>query len=270
MTKRRFVPREGRHTSHHLDAQPSRDAAALILPLSAIHVPENIRSHTDIQELAESIKAHGILQPLVVTKGKGRLELVAGQRRYAALLSLGIKEAPVRIIGTDAAQVAVLRLIENIQREQLDGMDEIKAVAKLAPLFSDQVTLAAALGKSKSYVSRCLKAWKLSEELGVATSQLSKGVLFELADAERPEALAERLKSGQDTKVQEARESRKPSGAVPGGRYGSSGAVQFKERNEGRSFTLRLNFDVERTPAESKERIISLLEQLLNRLRNLS
>jgi ParB family chromosome partitioning protein len=151
--------------SSPLQGQPARDHAAMILPVSAIKLGENIRKELgNLEELAASITAHGILQPLVIAKTVHGLELVAGHRRLEAAKLAGLIEVPVRIVGADENQIAVLRLVENIVREDLSGAEEIIAVAKLSAMFQDQAQLAKAIGKSKSYVSRCLKGSQAAQQ----------------------------------------------------------------------------------------------------------
>jgi ParB family chromosome partitioning protein len=254
--------------SSPLQGQPARDHAAMILPVSAIKLGENIRKELgNLEELAASITAHGILQPLVIAKTVHGLELVAGHRRLEAAKLAGLTEVPVRIVGADENLIAVLRLVENLIRDNLSGADEVTAVAKLAAMFHDQVQLAKAIGKSKSYVSRCLKSAALVESDRVATSQLSKSALFEIADKADPvKALNEIAKAEKQT-VQAARqdEGRRPSGPSPGGRY-VEGALQFRENERTRAFSLRINFDPDRTPADTKAAVVKKLEEILKRL----
>lgn len=251
-------------------AQPARDHAALVLPLSVIKLGDNVRSTLgDLTELIESIRAHGILQPLVVAKTGRGLELIAGFRRYHAAKGAGLVDVPVRVIGVNESQIVVLRLVENVVREDLSGHDEIMAVAKLSILFSDQVQLAAALGKSKTYVSRCLKAAKILKDgsCAGATRELSKSALFELADADQPVAVANELGAGTKLEARAAKNatSRGTAGPVLGGRY-VGGAIQFRENEKTRAFSLRINFDPERTPVDTKVAVVKKLEEILKRL----
>lgn len=255
-------------TTHYLEAQPTRDTQALILPTSLIKVSKNIRTNSDnVSELAESIKKHGLLQPLIVRKIIGHFELVAGHRRLKALEQLGIKEAAVRIQSFDETTTQVVRLIENLQREDLSGAEEILAVFKLLSAFEgSQQALAEAIGKSKSYVSRCLKVVETFGAEKVATSQLSKSALFELAD--RGSRLNEPSAEVQsEVTVRSIRkEGRQPSGPVSGGRYVDQ-VVHFEEVGKAGSFSLRVNYCPERSPEEAKKRIVIVLEQVLRRLR---
>lgn len=252
-----------------LEGQPGRDHQALILPLSVIKVGENIRTEVgNIEELAESIREHGLLQPLVVRKDGSTFSLVAGHRRLMALKHLDIKEAPVRIHVADENQAHVVRLIENIQREELSGAEEVMAVAKLLPMFDgNQSALCRALGRSKSYVSRCIKAADLIRSGVVPTSQLSKSILFELADSSDPQQAFRELASKAKPTVKSVRqiEGRRASGPIPGG-LAVDRVLKFSERRDGRGFTLRVHFDFDRSSEGDRNRLLNRLREIIDRL----
>ncbi len=245
-----------------LEGQPGRDHQALILPLSLIKVGENIRAEIgNIEELAESIREYGLLQPLVVRKDGSAFTLIAGHRRLMALKHMGLKEAPVRIQVADENQAQVVRLIENIQREELSGAEEVMAVAKLLPMFDgNQSALGRAIGKSQSYVSRCIRAAEIAKTYATSHS-LSKSALFELADSKQPVKA-----DGKKPTVREVREARNPSGPLSGGRYVQQ-AVQFRQNDRTGAFNLRVNFAPDRTPQNEKVKIIEILENILKKVR---
>jgi ParB/RepB/Spo0J family partition protein len=252
--------------SSPLQGQPSRDHAALILPIAAVKLGENIRKDLgNLDELAASIAEHGILQPLVIAKTTRGLELVAGYRRLEAAKLAGLFEVPARIVGADDNQISVLRLVENIMRENLTGLEEIRAVAGLVLVFNgNQDELARAIGKSKSYVSKCIKAAAAVKDMKVSDPKLSLSMLFELAYAPDPIAALNAVTAGE---VTSSKDVRKPSGPVHGGRY-VMGAIQFRENQKTQAFSLRINFDPERTPSATKEELVRKLQEILNRLRD--
>lgn len=259
---KKYTPQERNIDSrHHLDGQPGRDHQALILPLSVIKPKENIRTDvTGIDELAESIRQHGLLQPLVVFKDNGGFTLIAGHRRLLALQKLDMKEAPVRIQAVDENHAQVLKLVENLQREDLSGADEIIAVAKLFIICNgNQTELAHVIGKSKTYVSRCLKAFEFIKTTGVATSQLSKSVLFELAEN------GASVKVLEDSDKPTVQEARKPSGPIPGGRAVER-VIAYRERRQGQAFSLRVNFDFDKTTEGDRERLLKQLKDIIKKI----
>jgi|GEM_PF-5244964 len=248
---------------------PIKDEKSALFPISMINVDKNIRSDVgDLSSLKESIRLHGLLQPIVITKQNGKFTLVAGARRLQCLNELKQSHAPVRFVTTDEREAKTLRLVENLIREELNGIDEVNAVAELLPHFEgNQSALARAISKDQPYVNRCVRAAKILSEVGYATSHtpLTKSILFQMADAEDPKKSLEQIQSGEIKTVKEARQK---SGAVAGGRF-VEGAIQFRNASENGSFSLRVNFDPQRTPADTRGKIIETLKGLLQRLENM-
>lgn len=127
-----------------------------------------------IEELTESIKRHGVLQPLVVRElTKGKYELIAGERRFRAAKGAGLKEVPVVIIEADDKKVAELGLIENLQREDLSPLDEAMAFRRMLDEYGySQENLGEAVGKSRSYIANSLRLLTLAPS---ETEALVKG-----------------------------------------------------------------------------------------------
>ena len=128
--------------------------------------PAQPRRHFDPQELAElaeSIRLHGILQPLTVQKGRCAYTLVAGERRLRAAGLAGLDTVPCVILNIDEESRAVLALIENLQRSGLHYLEEAEAIARLITTFHlSQEEAAAKLGKSQSAVANKLRLLRLS------------------------------------------------------------------------------------------------------------
>jgi len=122
----------------------------------------NVRTSTgldraSIAELAESIKAHGLLQPIVVrVNSEEGYDLIAGQRRTHACIMAGMSDIPAIIVNADNAEVTTLQLVENLQREQLSLLETAEAVRTLLALHGKPATVAAQLNKSKAWVSKHL------------------------------------------------------------------------------------------------------------------
>lgn len=110
-----------------------------------------------IQSLADSIKTEGLLQPIVVTKEGTKYRIVAGERRYRAATLIGLGEIECRILRKNAKDTYRLAVIENLQRENLDAIDEAKAFRKLKSEYSyNDSDLAKIVGKSRNYVNEIL------------------------------------------------------------------------------------------------------------------
>ncbi len=137
--------------------------------------PFQPRSHFDeqkIEELAISIRNHGLIQPIVVRQIGDKFEIVAGERRWRAALKLGIATVPVILKTLTDDQTATIALIENLQREELTVIEEANAYQQLILLQSiTQEQLAQQLGVSQSAIANKLRLLQLSEEVREALFQ---------------------------------------------------------------------------------------------------
>lgn len=127
------------------------------------------RKHFDedaLAELAESIKQFGVIEPLVVTKRKGFYELIAGERRWRAARLAGLKEVPVVIKDYSDQEVVEIALIENIQREDLNPIEEAHAYERLIKEFNlKQDEVAERVSKSRTTITNSLRLLKLTERV---------------------------------------------------------------------------------------------------------
>ncbi len=131
------------------------------------HQPRKDFDENKLQELADSIKEYGVLQPLVVSiKDSGGYELIAGERRLKASKIAGLKEVPVIVRNVSEQNKAELSLVENIQRYDLNPIEEARAYEKLQNTFSiTQDEIALKIGKSRSTISNVLRLLYLPVEI---------------------------------------------------------------------------------------------------------
>lgn len=184
-----------------------------------------------LEELAESIREHGVVQPIVVrVKGEG-YEIVAGERRWRASRLAGLKAIPAVVREFSETQVMEIALIENLQREDLNPLEEAEGYQRLMDEFRHtQDVLAHRLGKSRSHVANMLRLLKLPPRVRkyLQDGQLSIGHARALIGVENPEPLAdaivrkslsvrqtEALVKGADDKKARASQKRKPKNYVP-------------------------------------------------------
>ena len=152
-----------------------------------------------LRELADSIKAQGILSPLIVRPLGDDFELIAGERRWRAAQLVGLKTVPVIVREADDRTVVELALIENLQRENLNPIEEALGYAQLIEQFQlTQETAAAKVGKSRAVVANALRLLKLAPELQgyLRHSQLSVGhakVILGLSGAAEQKLAVERV-----------------------------------------------------------------------------
>lgn len=140
-------------------------APDLILP--NIYQPRKYFNEEAIDELAQSIKVYGIIQPLSVRKmGEGRYELVAGERRLRAAKKLGLKEVPAVIISVSDKDSAAIALLENLQREDLNCFEEAEAYHNLIKEhFYTQDKLSEVIGKKQSTIANKMRLLKLPKDI---------------------------------------------------------------------------------------------------------
>ncbi len=178
--------------------QEDKDSfGVLYLPLiSIIQDPSQPRKYFDqdsIEELTLSIKQYGLLQPIIVKKTTDdKYLIIAGERRWRAANLAGLEEIPVIIKESDDAESFTIGLIENLQRENLNPLEESEGYEKLIQIFKyKQEELAQILGKSRSHITNILRLNKLSPDAKMAliNGSISLGHAKILVAAENQDAI---------------------------------------------------------------------------------
>ena len=161
--------------------------------------PRKVFDDEKLAELAESIKTYGLLQPILVQKRDGYYEIIAGERRWRAALKAGLKEIPVIIREYSDKEILELSLIENIQREDLNPIEEAQAYKRLMDEFDmSQADVAQRVSKSRSAVANSMRLLKLDEEVQkmLTDGQISMGharALLPLESSEKQVELAGKI-----------------------------------------------------------------------------
>lgn len=172
--------------------------------------PRREFSDDSIKELAETLDKDGLLQPIVVREnGEDQYEIIAGERRYRAAKSLNWETIPAIVNNMNDDQAASLALIENLQREDLNPIDEAKAYTNLMKLNDlTQTALAKDMGKSQSYVANKLRLLKLDDDVqkalieGKITARHGRALL-NLSDDDQERVLKEIEEKGLNVKQTE-------------------------------------------------------------------
>lgn len=152
-----------------------------------------------IEELSESIKQYGIITPLVVQDRKTYFEIIAGERRWRAAMKAGLKEVPVIVKNYSELEIAEISLIENIQREDLNPIEEALAYKRLIEEFKlKQDEVAERVSKSRTAVTNSMRLLKLSPEVQqmVIDDQISTGharALISVEDLNKQYELAQQV-----------------------------------------------------------------------------
>lgn len=149
------------------------------IPVSEIvpspYQPRTIFDDERIDELSQTIKTHGVIQPIVVRVRNGKFEIIAGERRWRAVKKLGLDTVPAIIRDFNDSQAASIALIENLQREGLTSIEEAIAYQQLIEIHHlTQESLAQRLGKSQSTIANKIRLLHLSE--GVKQALLERKI----------------------------------------------------------------------------------------------
>lgn len=176
-------------------------SGAVRLPVGQLqpgkYQPRRHFSEEALTELADSIERHGIMQPIVVrVVGAHRYEIIAGERRWRAAQLAKIVEVPVIIREVDDEMALELALIENIQRADLNPLEEAAGYQRLMDEFNyTQEKLAPIVGKSRSHIANLLRLLKLPESVKrrIDSGELTMGHARAILMAKNPEELAEKI-----------------------------------------------------------------------------
>lgn len=179
------------------DDQPVSDGTALQIPVEKIipnpHQPRSQMDESELQDLAASIRQHGILQPLIVTHetGEDHYVLIAGERRLRAAQMVGLDSVPVLIREASDMQRLELALIENVQRADLGALEKAEAYRQLSEAFGlSHEDIGTQVGKSREAITNTLRLLKLPETVRAALSagQISEGHARALLRLNTPQA----------------------------------------------------------------------------------
>lgn len=246
--------------------------------------PRRIFEEDALDELADSIRQFGVLQPILVQKKDGRYEIIAGERRWRACRKAGLKEIPAIIREYSDQETLELSLIENIQREDLNPIEEAKAFKSLLDEFGlRQEDLAARVSKSRTAITNSVRLLKLDERVQdmIIQKEISMGHARALIPVEIPEEqfliaqqIADRHLSVRD--VEKLIKKRKASGAAlkkknPGAETDPALELSYREIEErmkqslGTKVSIRYGRDgkgkmeIDFYSHEDLERIVDLL-----------
>ena len=213
------------------DSEPAaREPGENTLPISRVEPrSDQPRSRCDdaaLEELSDSIRQHGLIQPITVRKiDNGYYQIIAGERRWRAARAAGLTEIPVRIIEADDRQAMELALVENLQREDLNPIEEARGYRTLMQEYGlTQEEAAAAVGKSRPAVANALRLLGLSGDAQslVEDGRLSAGharALLPIRDErllmEAAQAVIDKRLSVRQTEALAARLAKAPERSAP-------------------------------------------------------
>ncbi len=201
--------------------------------------PREHFDHSQLEDLVNSIKQHGILQPLIVSPAEGgNFQLIAGERRLKAASILELKTVPCLVRDTEKLEKLELALIENIQRANLNPIEEAKAYQKLIDEFDlTQEEVGSRVGKKRATVSNALRLLDLSEEIQQAlkenkiTTGHAKVILSAEAEEVRQKLFKKILKFNLTVRETEGEVKSAKGGPASGGK-GHEKDIEIKEKED--------------------------------------
>ena len=200
---------------------------------SGKYQPRTIIDPAALTELADSIRAQGVIQPIVAREiSRGHFEIIAGERRWRAAREAGLTEVPVVLRDVDDRAVIAMALIENIQREDLNPLEEAVALSRLIDEFSlTHQHAAEAVGRSRAAVSNLLRLLELPEPIRklLELRQLEMGharALLTLAPAAAISLAKEAAEGGLSVREVERRAQQLTQGKLPNGKRGEAKPVR--------------------------------------------
>ena len=239
------------------------------------HQPRQDFNQEKIQELANSIEEHGILEPLIVSKKDSQWELIAGARRLEAAKKAGLKQAPAIIREVNDEQKLAIALVENIQRDSLNPIEEACAYQSLSKQFNlTQEKISQKTGKSRTAIANTLRLLSLPLEIqkGLAAGKISEGhgrVILSLSSPEKQRALYQEIIRSNMTVRQTEEKARKLSDPISMKRIKKIDP-DIKEKEEILSQSLRTKVSIQKFSKGgkivisfySREELESLIDQL--------
>lgn len=237
--------------------------------------PKQPRKHIEteaLEELSESIKQHGILQPIIVRYSNNKYTIVAGERRWRAATLAGLNVMPCIIKNISDKDIAELALVENIQREDLSPLEEARAYLDLMDNFGySYEDIALKISKSRSYVVNAIRLLKLPQDVQdlVQSGKISMGHAKAIMNHADPSYAANIIvRDGLSVRNTEAMQKKKTANTNKSA-SSSDAEIEMLERSVTQSLGLQVKIDMEDTSKGSIKISFSNLNDLddiLNRL----
>jgi ParB family transcriptional regulator, chromosome partitioning protein len=261
-----------RHDDHFVDLISSRVSGPRIrmIPLSRIDPnPHQARSELgNIDELMASIKAKGVLEPILVRPRNDRYEIIAGERRYVASKRIGLKEIPAIEMIVKDNEAMELALIENLQRKDLDVFEEADGLSVLVDVYAyNHAQLADKIGKARSTITEIINVARIPKKLRDICSQAgitSRSTLIEIAKQEKPEDMEHLIHEIQQRGLRRE-DTRELSKKIKGKIKTSKPFVFTYTPQPNDQYHLRIEF---KKHSVSREEVIQVLEEIISRLKS--
>ena len=262
-----------RHDDHFVDLISARAAGPRIRMISIEKIdpnPNNARTEIgDIQELMNSIKEKGVLEPILVRPKNGRYEIIAGERRYIASKRIGLNDIPCIEMDVKDHEAMEIALVENLQRKNLDVFEEADGLKALTDMFGyNHAQIAEKIGKARSTITEIITINRIPKEIRTLCKNFqitSRSTLIEIAKQKNKENMMKLFYEIRDRDLRRA-DTRDLSKIIKGKpttkpkKY----IYNYKPKNTD-TYKLRIEFKQQKV---SKSEIIEILEEIIQSLKS--
>lgn len=261
-----------RHDGHFVDLISARSQGPRIRMIGLDHIdpnPHQARSQVgNIQELMESIKSKGVLEPILVRSKGSRFEIIAGERRFIASKNLGLREIPCIEMDVEENEAMEIALIENLQRKDLDLFEEADGLQALIDLYNyNHQQVSDKIGKARSTITEILTIAKIPpsvRDLIKTAGTLSRGTIIEIAKQKTEDDMLRLVKE-----IAERHLTREDTRDLSKYLKGKTKKVKYYVYNfvpeDTDKYRLRLEF---KKQAISKQEIIEILEEIIRAIKS--
>ncbi|MGB2908084.1 MAG: ParB/RepB/Spo0J family partition protein [Candidatus Aminicenantaceae bacterium] len=263
---------EMRHDGHFVELITSRAAGPRIrmIPIERID-PNPLQARSELgnlEELKSSIKDKGVLEPILVRPRGGRYEIIAGERRYMASKSIGMKDMPCIEMNVEDNEAMEISLIENLQRKDLNVFEEADGLKTLAEIYSyNHAQIAEKLGKARSTVTEIINLSKIPHNIRELCQQLhitSRTTLLEISKIKSEEDMIRLINAISERELRRE-DTRDLSKKIKGKSAERIKRYVYNYQPEGDEYCrLRIEF---RKQSVNRTEIIRILEDLIEKLK---
>lgn len=259
-----------RHDNHYVDLIEDKLYGPRIRMISINKIdpsPNQARTELgDIEELMASIKAKGILQPIIVREKNGRYEIIAGERRCIAAKNVGLKDIPCIEMNVSDNEAMEIALIENLQRKDLGVFEEADGLNALADMYGySHKQISEKIGKARSTITEIISISKIPKEIRNMCEDFSiksRGTIIEIAKQENEDNMYRLITEIKKRELK--REDTRDLSKMIKGKEKKIDKYVYKYEEKDKSFKLRIEFKQQRV---TKDEIVQILEKLIEKLK---
>lgn len=265
-----------RHDPHFVEFISTQKSGPLVRMISIDRIDPNPKQARcelgNIQELMDSIKTKGVLEPILLRPRGERYEIIAGERRYVASKNVGLNDIPAILMDVTDSEAMEISLIENLQRKDLDLFEEADGLKALIDIYNySHADISAKLGKARSTITEIINLSRIPSFLRQACHSAgldkNRSLLLEISKLKTEDEMKALIDNIKDNNLKRAdtRDLSKLFKEKEAGKIAKPKHYVFSYRpKEDRSFSLKIEFKKE---AVNRQEIIKVLEDLISKLK---